>query len=230
MIRDRSDALHAVQVQALRRAPLFQGIDQGEVAALLPRISAHWYGRGDVIATPEDLSTMVVIVLEGMARLCRFSDVGQPYAVDTLGPGDGCGLLFGGAGLQPRSYMLAMAESVAVGRLPAADVLSFLTSHPSHALHALRLATERLLAAYDRIEELALHPAHARLAHLLARLAAADGRHVVDLQREEIASLIGTSREEVSRGLSDLRRRSLIEYRPHRREILVKDLGRLAAL
>ena len=57
MIRDRSDALHAVQVQALRRAPLFQGIDQGEVAALLPRITAHRYARGDVIATPEDLST-----------------------------------------------------------------------------------------------------------------------------------------------------------------------------
>ena len=131
MIRDRSDALHAVQVLALRRAPLFQGIDQGEVTALLPRITAHRYARGDVIATPEDLRTTVVIVLEGTARLCRFSDVGQPYAVDTLGPGDGCGLLFGGAGLQPRSYMLAMAESVAVGRLPAADVLSFLTSHPS---------------------------------------------------------------------------------------------------
>ena len=41
MIRERSDALHAVQVQALRRAPLFQGIDQGDVAALLPRITAH---------------------------------------------------------------------------------------------------------------------------------------------------------------------------------------------
>jgi len=87
---------------------------------------------------------MVVIVLEGTARLCRFSDAGQPYAVDTPGPGDGCGLLFGGAGLQPRSYMLAMADPAAVGRLPAADVFSLLASHPSHALHALRLATDGL--------------------------------------------------------------------------------------
>jgi len=53
---------------------------------------------------------------------------------------------------------------------------------------------------------------------------------VVDLQREEIASLIGTSREEVSRGLSCLRTCGFIDYRPHQREILVKDLARVAGL
>ena len=230
MMRDRPDALRALHLRALCRTPLFQGLDAGAVATLASRISSQRHVRGDVMATPEDLRTTVVIVLEGMARLCRFSDAGQPLAVDTLNAGACCGLLFGDLGLQPRSYLIAMAESVAIGRLPVADVRALLASHPPLALHALGLATERLLAAYDRIEDLGLHPAHARLAHLLARLAAADGRHVVDLLREEIASLIGTSREEVSRGLSYLRTRDLIEYHPHRREILVKDLGCLAAL
>lgn len=77
----------------------------------------------------------------------------------------------------------------------------------------------------DRVEDLALYPVSTRLAHVLIRLAEASGRQMVAVTHDDLARLIGTRREEVTRALRRYRRQGLITTEPGR--IRIEDLERL---
>ncbi|MGH2410845.1 MAG: Crp/Fnr family transcriptional regulator [Chloroflexota bacterium] len=217
-------------LQILRQAALLSVLEEQDLARLAAAAEWSGYARGELIALPEELHTMLLVILHGSARLCRFSLEGQSMTVDTLRSGESCGILFANPRLQPRSFVEATADDTIVCRLPVQRVRDLVAARPIMTLGALELAAIRLLQTYDRLADMGLHGVNIRLAHELARLALADAHHMVWATHQELAWKIGTTREKVTEGTHCLRRRGLIVNTSHHHGIAVPDVSRLAAL
>jgi CRP/FNR family transcriptional regulator len=91
----------------------------------------------------------------------------------------------------------------------------------------LGIAYERLARAFDLAAALHQQPIPVRLARLLCKIAKTSPDHVVHETHEDLAGLIGASREAVTRVLSDLRKRGLVESLRHRPGLHVPDPDQL---
>ncbi len=88
--------------------------------------------------------------------------------------------------------------------LPRRHVLRLLERYPAAAYQALLQAQRRAARLRERIEDLTCYPIKVRLARTLLRLAAEAEAPIVTMAVEDLAAIIGASREEAGRALSPL--------------------------
>ena len=217
-------------LHALRRALLFQMLDRDDLGQLVTVAVWRTYKRRERIASAEDLSRYLLVIMEGQARLVRYSPQGRIITIDRLFTSESCGMP-GIRGTAPlMSNLEAMAEGTKVCWLPLDAVSALIATKPQVTLRMADLLVERLVRAYDRIADLASQPVLVRLAHTLAEYGEVDPRRQASLSREELAALIGASREEVTRGLKRLHALHLITLSPHHSTIHIDNRKILAAL
>lgn len=223
----------------LRGAAIFRHLEAHSLAELAAHARRRVYVRGEIIAgLGADPSSFTYaggadealhLVGGGRVRLYRLSREGREVTLAVLHAGDAVGLDLPGHAVGATGLVEALLDGTVIYSLPRREALRALAAHPEALLGALELAGRRTAEAYDRIEELACHSVKERLARTLARLAP-PGQPVVMATRDDLAALVGASREEVSRALRQLRDLGLVAIQPHRRGILVRDRDRLASL
>ena len=176
----------------------------------------------------------VFVMCSGKAKLSSTSKQGKTLILKIAGPGDVLGL---GAAISGERYEVTAdaIEPTQLKRIPREEFVAFLEKHGEGSMHAAQaLSTEYRTAFFDA-RRLALSTSAAgRLASVLldwgrtAQCGKTEMRFTMALTHEELASLIGSSRETVTRMLGKFKREKLIEVRGATIRILAPD--RLEAL
>ena len=163
------------------------------------------------------------VMLSGKAKVVLTDDHGREVILGHMGPQD----FFGEMGIlddQPRSASVYTLEPCEMLRLSKSGFMSCVKEHSEVAMLVIRNLVKRLRAADRKIESLALVDVSGRVARLLIDLAQETGGKLVVVRapaKQEIARMIGASREMVSRVIKELEQRALI--RIDRRSIIILD-------
>lgn len=215
----------------LQHVNILADMTDAEMHRLAERTTMRTYARGKVIAKPDDPPDTIYLIKEGRVKLCRYSSTGRVQILALLERGD----IFGERALVgAHTAMHCEAfEDTLVCVLRRQDFEDLLQSKPELALRVMKVLAERLRQAEEVIENLAFHDAPGRLSALLVRLAEAYGEPHADGRRlmlrfthQDLASMIGATRETVTNVLIRFRDEGLIAV--EERHIVVRDLHRLA--
>ncbi|WP_041424323.1 Crp/Fnr family transcriptional regulator [Thermobaculum terrenum] len=189
--------------------------------------SYRLYAQGQLIIDLQEGRDRTLILVSGLARVYRISTQGKELTLAKFVTGDILGLAPNDPILQPSNLLEAIADGTGICRVPREHFQQIIISDPEIASYCFCQLSERLGKAYDLIEEVVFMDVCTRLARTLSRLAKANEQRLVTATHQELAGMIGTSQEEVTRKLRHLRELGLINYQPHHRGIVVPNPDRL---
>ena len=215
----------------IARIPLFERMSPEEREELRGMMSQTTLRRGEVLFNEGDSGDRLYILLTGKVKLGHTSVDGRENLLAVLGPGEIVGelTLFDPG---PRS---ATATAVATTELLAIEhnqLMGFIDSHPTLAKDMLRALAVRLRLTNIALADLVFSDVPGRVAKALLDLAdrfgapTEDGIHVPhDLTQEELAQLVGASRETINKSLAEFSSRGWI--RLEGRAVTLIDVERL---
>lgn len=193
------------------------------------------YPAGAVLFVEGQPAQGLYVLCSGKAKLTTSSSQGRAVIVRVAEAGEVLGLsaVMSSAAYEVSAQTLEPAE---VNFLPRADFLRFLQSYGEVSVRVAQHLSMELRRAYNQVARIALAPtARAKLAGLLLDWASRDAqppakgaRFQLLLTHEEIGELIGSSRETVTRLLSDFRRQGLIQTKGS--FLILSDLAKLKAI
>ena len=216
-----------LNVGVLKTLPLFSFLSDDELATLLPSIKHRSYRAGSYILRAGEDADGLYLLLSGRVKLLLQRDDGRELMLYSLGPNEffgEIGLIDGG----PRSATIQAHDASEVLYVPASRCTEYFLQNFAATRFLLRTTVVRLRSAYQKIHDLALLDVYGRVARtLLESSLEGDGEWLVGPGCEQIASMVGASRESVSRVLKNMINRGLI--RRQRRKLIVLDRTALAA-
>jgi len=199
--------------EILRRAGLFQGVDPDDVEALSGEFEIFEAPRGAVLFNEGEPGDSLYIVLSGKVKLGRRSPDGRENLVAIYGPSD----QFGELSLfdpGPRTATATAVTDTRLARLRKQALRPWLNNRPEIAEQLLRVIARRLRRTNNMLADLIFTDVPGRVAKALLQLAHDFGtqeggmlRVTHDLTQEEIAQLVGASRETVNKALADFAQR-----------------------
>jgi len=206
-------------------------LGQAHLEALRSRGWRRRFARGAVLFQEGGSSEQVMIVLSGRVKISHFTTDGREIILAVRGPGELLGEL-SAIDQEPRSATALAAEPVEALVLTVEDFQQFISTTPRAAMVMLVGLVRRLREADRKRIEFAAYDTVGRVALRLLDLAREFGepagpsgstavRITLPLSQQELAGLIGASREAVSKALQHLRARGLIETQ--RRGISILD-------
>ena len=207
------------------------GLNEQATQDLLSAMTPLRLERGDELFHEGDPGDRLYVITEGKVKLGRTSSDGRENLLAILGPGE----MFGELSLfdpGPRTATAtAVAETQMVG-LTNDQLHSYVARHPNVALTLLAALARRLRRTNESVADLVFTDVPGRVAKALLELSGRFGRPVEDgvlvahdLTQEELAQLVGASRETVNKALADFATRGWIKLEA--RAVLLIDLDRL---
>jgi CRP/FNR family transcriptional regulator/CRP/FNR family cyclic AMP-dependent transcriptional regulator len=214
-------------MELLQRVPFLANLAKEDLAWLARRVRRRSYPRGDIIFQKDDPGESLFLVESGSVAISVPGVDGSEMTLARVGPGD----FFGDMSLldgSPRSASAVAAAESTLLVLERDDFIGLIRQRPEAALSILAVITQRLRGSDEMISDLRFLDAGGRLARRLLDLAADHGVRRQDgillnmrLTQEELATMIGVTRESVNRNLSEFRRRGLV--RNEGRKIVILD-------
>jgi CRP/FNR family cyclic AMP-dependent transcriptional regulator len=190
----------------LRNVPLFSGLDESELQRLSQVAMRRRAGRNEqVVRAGEDAESLIVL-LTGRAKVTNFDEEGREIILAWLGPGE----FFGEMGLidgSPRSASVVAVEPCELLTIGKTEFQRCMQENFQVAQKLMQILVGRLREADRNIESLALLDVYGRVARLLLDLSEEeDGKRLVrqKISKQDMARMIGASREMVSKVMRDL--------------------------
>jgi len=217
-------AQFALNPQILKSVPLFSSFSDAHLAQVLTCVQHRSYPRGSFILRAGEETDALYIILSGRAKVLIPDEEGHEVILTVMGPHE----FFGEMGLLddlPRSASVETLEACEMLRLSKAGFINVLKDNFELAMLIIRNLVRRMRDADRKIESLALIDVYGRVARLLIDMAQnVEGKWVVEHAppKQEIARMIGASREMVSRVVKDLHAKGLIRAEKRRIQILDK--------
>jgi len=201
-----------------REDRLFCHLSPGALQTLAAIKSTAMYPKGALLFIEGQLPRGVFILCQGKAKLSTSSKDGKTIILKLAEPGEVLGLSATVSG-RPYEVSVEMLEPAQANFIARDPFLTFLREHGDAALRVAEQLSENYHSAYQEIRTLGLTgSASEKLARLI--LDWSDGANgktsqkvQVSLTHEEIAEMIGTSRETVSRLFSDFKKRQVLEVK-----------------
>jgi CRP/FNR family transcriptional regulator, cyclic AMP receptor protein len=218
--------------EVLAKAGLFQGVSLEDTDALAAQFEALDVPRGAVIFHEGEPGDSLYIVLAGKVKLGRRTGDGRENLVAIMGPSD----QFGELSLfdpGPRMSTAVAVTDVRLARLPKNALRIWIDERPAIAEQLLRVLARRLRRTNTMLADLIFTDVPGRVAKQLLQLASRFGtpegghtRVTHDLTQEELAQLVGASRETVNKALADFAQRGWL--RLEGKSVVILDRDRLA--
>ena len=218
-------------VEVLGRAPLFEGLDEEGAKALRAIVSEVHLSRGQTLFSEDQEGDRLYVVLDGKIKLTRTAPDGRENLLSVLGPSE----MFGELSLfdpRPRTASAIAVTETRLAGLGHSDLWPFLKEHPEISVHLLRALAQRLRRTNENMADLVFTDVPGRVAKALLDLAerfgqpSESGLHVHhDLTQEELAQLVGASRETVNKALADFAQRGWL--RIEAKAVVILDMDRL---
>ena len=200
----------------LRHTLLFAGLSDADLSRISNDLHRRRYTAGETLFNQGDPGHAVYVVETGRVRIYVPTEDGQEVSVIFYGPGE----MFGEMALierEPRSATAEAMEDTVVLAMGSVQFYRHLRENYQVALNLLQHLSRRLRETTDQVRAMASLDVSRRTIQALLQLAGrqgsavADGIHLGRLTQQELASLIGTSRESVNRALRALARKGLVE-------------------
>jgi CRP/FNR family transcriptional regulator, cyclic AMP receptor protein len=214
--------------EVLARSGIFQGVDPEAAEALAKEMDTIEVRKGDVVFNEGEAGDSLYIVLSGKIKLGRRAADGRQNLVSIMGPSD----MLGELSLFDPGPRTATATAVTDSRL-ARLKKSWLNNRPEIAEQLLRVLARRLRRTNDALADLIFTDVPGRVAKNLLQMAGRFGtrdggvlRVTHDLTQEELAQLVGASRETVNKALADFASRAWL--RLDGKSVIILDPERLA--
>jgi len=212
-------------------APLFADIDPENSRALIESMNPVAFARGDVLFHEGDPGDRLFVIRSGKIKLGRRSSDGRENLLSIQGPGE----MFGELSLfdpGPRTATATVVADAELVELAHTDLVAWLEQHPTVAKHLLKALAHRLRRTNEALADLVFSDVPGRVAKALLDLATRFGeptdegvRVAHDLTQEELAQLVGASRETVNKALADFAARGWV--RREGRAVVLLDADRL---
>lgn len=214
----------------LRRVPLFSLLTVAQAEVISGAVIKRRFKRGEALVEQGQKSNALFILLTGRARVMTSDSRGREVILATLAQGDYLGEM-SIIDNEPHSATVRAEVQTDVLMLGRAEFARCLTENASMALVVMRGLVKRLRHADRKIESLALLDVYGRVAHALLDFAVADtqGQLLIKekISRQDLAKMVGASREMVSRVMKDLEERGFIEALPNGATLLKDRLNAL---
>ena len=203
-------------IEVIKRLPIFKGLGEKELTVLAERAIRKRFPKESIIVQEDDEGDSLMVILSGRVKVVLHSEEGKEIILSILKDGD----FFGEMSLldgQPRSATVVAMEDSTLLIIQRNDFLYQIEKNPTIAKAIFAEMSRRMRRADERIGNLILLDVYGRIARFLLDLARTDGAKVeggIMIEKrptqQDIASIVGTSRETVSRVLNELNRRKLI--------------------
>ncbi|CAN7270539.1 CRP-like cAMP-binding protein [Acidovorax sp. 93] len=215
----------------LRRVPLFSLLTVAQAEVISGAVIKRRFKRGEALVEQGQKSNALFILLTGRARVMTSDSRGREVILATLAQGDYLGEM-SIIDNEPHSATVRAEVQTDVLMLGRAEFARCLTENASMSLVVMRGLVKRLRHADRKIESLALLDVYGRVAHALLDFAVPDaqGQLVIKdkISRQDLAKMVGASREMVSRVMKDLEERGFIEALPSGATVLKDRLNALS--
>lgn len=216
----------------LRQAPLFKRLETEAAASLAAAMTSIHLDRGEVLFHEGDTGDQLYVVVSGKIKLGRSGSAGRENLLAVLGPGQ----MFGELSLfdpGPRSTTASAVTPADLKSVQHDELIEWLTGRPEVARGLLGQLAGRLRHANDVVSDLVFSDVPGRVAKALLDLASRFGEPAPtgglnvhhDLTQEELAQLVGASRETVNKTLADFAARGWIRLEP--RSVTILDIERV---
>ena len=207
----------SLSADLFREVPLFADLDEPDLDSLLAVATRRKFPKDSVIFFEHDPGDSLFMILSGRVKVTILSDDGREIILSVLGEKD----FFGEMSLldnEPRSATAIAMEDTEVVILHQREFLAIMEKRPRVLVLLLAVLSSRLRKANHQIGSLALLDVYGRVASVLLEMAKESGTRLKDGRicfrrptHQEIANMIGATRETVSRMISDLHRQGYIE-------------------
>jgi len=180
------------------------------------------FQAGETVCEAGGMVNSLFLIVSGRVQLYRTTREGRRFVVATLGAGSMFGeeSLLGGQG--PDTSAVAL-EPCTVWVFPAQQALEISSTNAMFGFGLMQAMGQRVVEAENRLEQVAYSTIAARLASLLLELASDDPDNVVHATHQELADMLGTWRETISKTLQEFRRKGLVASSRRRVTLLDKD-------
>jgi len=211
--------------ELIRLHPFFSDLSRGDVETLLGRTTLKRIAAGRVLFSKDAPGDGLYGVLSGRIAFTMDSTEGKKLTLNALGPGEFFGeiALLDGKG---RSAAAIARETSQLLFIPREAFLAFARERPDTLLHIVGVVCSHLRRSTEYIADTAFLVLQRRLAKTLVGLL--DGGREVRVSHAELASMLGVSRERVSRQLAEWKERRILDQR--RGRLMVRDAGALERL
>lgn len=203
----------------LKRFNLFDTIDHEEMKHLSDMMVDSKYGKKQPIYLAGDPSENLYLLKTGRVKISRVDESGKEITLTLLEPGE----IFGELGLfddSPRETAATALEDSLICMIKREDFQKIIADKPAVSFKLTKLIGLRFRSLETKIEELLFRDVPSRLARLLLRLAdqhskqKRDGERInIKLSQQEIANLVGATREMTNLVLNSLKKAGLNRHK-----------------
>ncbi|MBL0388773.1 Crp/Fnr family transcriptional regulator [Tumebacillus sp. ITR2] len=222
------------EICSLKTYELFKDLNEEELDQLGRGSTPTMVPKREYIFTPDEPSNQIYMLKSGRVRISRLSETGKHFTLVILEPGD----IFGESALfddEPRRNFAEALDDAQICMIDKREFEKVALSNPSVSLKIAQIVEHRLTEAQEQIENLVFYDVQTRLARLLLKLADIHGERVehgvqigIKLTHEDIASLIGSTRETTSKILNEFKAHGWIDVK--KRQIILLDQKVLAEM
>src|SRR5216684_1752586 len=206
----------------LKQVPLFADLADEDIRSLMALAKKRTFRNGEVIFHRDDPGTVLYVIKEGKVKICLISPDGQEISLVVFGKGECFGELTILDGL-PRSADAVALEKVECYTLQRSDFHQAIIKNPKIAIQVLEVLSKRLRTTDNMVEDLIFLDVYGRVAKKLLELADSHGTKVengtrieVRLTQQELASMVGASRESVNKVMGYFTDKNFISTDKHR--------------
>lgn len=222
----------SIEDEVVRKAPLFTALDEAAALSLRTSMDSVKISKGGILFKEGDSGEHVYVIVEGKLKLGTSSGDGRENLLSILGPGE----MFGELSLFDPGPRTSTATAVTDARLLSLGhdkLIPWLRDNPDVSLQLLSRLAQRLRRTNEAVGDLVFSDVPGRVAKALIDLGERFGKQTPeglfvhhDLTQEELAQLVGASRETVNKALADFAGRGWL--RLDGRAVLITDLERLS--
>jgi len=223
----------AERIWYLKRCSLFQPVDAAQIAQLEPQCRIRTFSRGSLVYAPRDAADGLLLLASGRVKIYTITDDGKEAILALIEPGEVFGelaVIDGGA----REDYAEACEKADVVFIPVDAAKELMDANHRVSLAITKLIGLRRRRLERRLKNLLFRSTRQRVVHALLDLAEQYGRVSpegvklqVRLSHQELANLIGATRESVTLVLGELQLEKCL--RVARRRIVLTDVAALAA-
>ena len=215
----------------VRLAPLFTALDDAQAASLRASMDSVKITKGGILFKEGDEGEHVYVIVDGKLKLGTSSTDGRENLLSILGPGE----MFGELSIFDPGTRTSTATAVTDAKLLSLShekLIPWLKGNPEVSPHLLARLAQRLRRTNEAVGDLVFSDVPGRVAKALIDLGERFGKQTDeglyvhhDLTQEELAQLVGASRETVNKALADFAGRNWLKL--DGRAVLITDLDRL---
>src|SRR5687768_3991071 len=212
----KREAVVDCQCHHVQRVQLCSGLEQSEMTEIAAAARTLRKERGEFVYMPGDRADSVYVLRKGRIKLSVLSESGKEIAIDIIQPGE----MFGEFALideSVRSNMTQALDEVMVLVFNKRDFVNLLESQSKLALNYIRMVGDRRRRMEKKLSDITSKEVPARVCELLHELSANSlptgeiHQSLIPLTHQDVASLIGASRQTTTSVLNDLMRCGHIE-------------------